>query len=87
MLERDMAKAVDERIVSALKASKLTERCPSHPTAGETHECLANEMRCAYCGVRLAPYPCHSCGRFLTAKRMNETVTEGMPHMCTECVP
>lgn len=70
--------------------AKITEPCPSHPGGGyqgETHECLPTEMRCAYCGVRLAPYPCHSCGRFLTAERMHEAASGEMPHMCTECVP
>ena len=66
--------------------AKITEHCPSHPEAGD-HECLANEMRCAYCGVRLTPYPCHSCGKFLTARRMAEATAGEMPHMCEECLP
>lgn len=72
--------------------AKITDPCPSSP--GEfaaddngRHECLASEMRCAYCGVRLAPYPCHACGKFLTAKRMAEATTGEMPHMCEECLP
>lgn len=76
--------------VAAARADQIaliTEICSSHPTAGETHECMADEMRCAYCGTRLAPYPCHACGKFLTAKRMHEAASAEMPHHCTECLP
>lgn len=62
----------------------VTERCAEHPTAGEAHECLADEMRCAYCGVRLAPYPCNGCGKFLNAKHMHEA-GQGEPWRCEEC--
>jgi hypothetical protein len=65
----------------------ITNVCGMHPTTGATHECLANEMRCAYCGVRLAPYPCHVCGKFLTARRMHEAAAGEMPHHCEECLP
>ena len=64
--------------------AKVTERCDQHPTNDETHECMAGEMRCAYCGTRLAPYPCHGCGRFLTAKQMHEAA-QGEPWRCEEC--
>ena len=47
------------------------EDCSSHPEDGH-HECLEREMRCAYCGRRIDPYPCNGCGEFLTAKRMHE---------------
>jgi hypothetical protein len=78
--------------------AKITQRCASHPLADEaigqldspvarsrTHECLAAEMRCAYCGVRLAPYPCNGCGRFLTAKQMHEAGVDGEPWRCDDC--
>lgn len=69
--------------------ARITERCPAHPNPhvdaiDPSHECLRDEMRCAYCGVRLAPYPCHQCGRFLTAKRMHEAAL-GEPYHCEEC--
>ena len=62
---------------------KVTDWCGSHPDGG-SHECLASEMRCAYCGVRLAPYPCNGCGKFLTAKHMHEAA-EGESWRCEEC--
>jgi DNA-directed RNA polymerase subunit RPC12/RpoP len=61
-----------------------TEQCGSHPSGG-THECLASEMRCAYCGDRIAPYPCHGCGKFLTAKQMHAAEVDGEPWRCEEC--
>lgn len=70
--------------------AKITEQCPSYPdneNGEHTHECLSTEMRCAYCGVRLAPYPCHACGRFLTAARMAEAAEGAMPHQCEDCTP
>lgn len=36
--------------------AKITEPCGMHPE-GATHECMQGEMRCAYCGVRLALIP------------------------------
>lgn len=66
-----------------LDSVKVTDACGVHPEGG-THECLADEMRCAYCGVRLAPYPCHGCGKFLTAKHMHEAA-EGESWRCEEC--
>lgn len=63
--------------------SLCTDACASHPEHG-THECLATEMRCAYCGVRLAPYPCNGCGKFLTAKQMNDGAN-GESWRCEEC--
>jgi DNA-directed RNA polymerase subunit RPC12/RpoP len=63
--------------------SLCTDPCTSHPERG-THECLATEMRCAYCGVRLAPYPCNGCGKFLNAKHMHEA-GQGEPWRCEEC--
>lgn len=62
----------------------ITESCPSSPTDGE-HECLAAEMRCAYCGVRLRPYLCHGCNKFLTAKQMHEASCNGENWRCEEC--
>ncbi len=53
---------------------RLTAPCPSHPEDG-AHECLSEEMRCAYCGARIDPYPCHGCGQFLTAAQMHEGAT------------
>lgn len=64
--------------------SLVTQSCPSHPHDVGTHECLAGEMRCAYCGVRLAPYPCNGCGRFLTANQMHEA-EHGGTWRCEEC--
>lgn len=49
----------------------MRDVCPSHPEDGERHECMKTEMRCAYCGERLDPYPCHGCGKFLTAEEMS----------------
>jgi DNA-directed RNA polymerase subunit RPC12/RpoP len=70
--------------VERLNAPSLcTDPCASHPE-GRTHECLATEMRCAYCGVRLAPYPCNGCGKFLNAKHMHEA-SGGEPWRCEEC--
>ena len=69
-------------------SARVTEQCPASP--GEfavdegRHECLATEMRCAYCGERLAPYPCNGCGKFLTAKRMHDAATDGV-WRCEEC--
>jgi DNA-directed RNA polymerase subunit RPC12/RpoP len=64
---------------------KVTELCRQHPTDGETHECMAGEMRCVYCGARLWPYQCNGCGRFLTAKQMHEAATTDGIWRCEEC--
>jgi DNA-directed RNA polymerase subunit RPC12/RpoP len=64
---------------------RVTEVCQSHPEDGEHHECLADEMRCAYCGVRIAPYPCNGCGRFLTAQQMHDAQHETGVWRCEEC--
>jgi len=64
---------------------KWTHLCPSHPNYpadAATHECMAKEMRCAYCGVRIDPYPCNGCGKFLNAETMH--ADEG--GRCAECV-
>jgi DNA-directed RNA polymerase subunit RPC12/RpoP len=66
-----------------IEVAKVTRACPFHPGCAE-HECLASEMRCAYCGVRLAPYPCNGCGKFLTAKRMH-AASNGENWRCEEC--
>lgn len=50
---------------------RMIDECPSHPEDGEPHECLTAEMRCAYCGKRIDPYPCHGCGKFLSAREMS----------------
>lgn len=63
---------------------KVTEICRSHPDDGE-HECLPTEMRCAYCGQRLAPYPCNGCGKFLTAKQMHAASADGENWRCEAC--
>lgn len=63
--------------------SLCTERCTAHPEGG-THESLTAEMRCAYCGVRLAPYPCNGCGKFLTAKQMHDAAN-GENWRCEDC--
>jgi DNA-directed RNA polymerase subunit RPC12/RpoP len=64
--------------------NRVTDPCESHPVAGETHECLPTEMRCAYCGHRLDPYPCNGCGKFLTAKQMHAGAN-GEAWRCEEC--
>jgi hypothetical protein len=64
--------------------AKVTKQCHSHPEGG-THECMPAEMRCSYCGVRLAPYPCHGCGKFMTATEMHNAEAEGGPWRCGEC--
>jgi hypothetical protein len=53
------------------KGVRLLDECPMHPEDGERHECMRKEMRCTYCGVRLDPYPCNGCGKFLTAEEMS----------------
>lgn len=58
------------------------DACPSHPDDGEHHECMKTEMRCAYCGARIDPYPCHGCGRFMTAAEMS--YDDGV-HRCGDC--
>ena len=58
---------------------RLTAECPSHPEEG-CHECLPKEMRCAYCGKRIDPYPCHGCGKFLKASDMHGNETR-----CEDC--
>lgn len=72
------------------KPALITERCPSCPPGGGpysdgTHECMPDEMRCAYCGVRLAPYPCHGCGKFLNTRQMHEASAVGENWRCDEC--
>lgn len=74
---------------------RLHDPCPAHPgefaldpsDENRSHACMADEMRCAYCGVRLAPYPCHACGKFMTARRMHEAAAGEIPHHCEECLP
>ncbi len=63
------------------KGVAMSAHCQSHPEDG-THECLRTEMRCAYCGTRLDPYPCHGCGKFLTAEEMS---IYGGGVRCREC--
>jgi DNA-directed RNA polymerase subunit RPC12/RpoP len=67
------------------------DECPSHPDQDKPlekvswnthHECLEKEMRCAYCGKRIDPYPCHGCGKFMTAESMHE---DDGTHRCEEC--
>ena len=75
--------------------AKITHECPAHPgefaidgaTGARTHECMPDEMRCVYCGERLAPYPCNGCGKFLTAKRMHEAGSTDGVWRCEECYP
>lgn len=85
-----------ERLV--LDAVKATDLCPCHPAevdraaanypgtaiAPATHECMATEMRCVYCGVRLQPHPCNGCGKFLNTKHMHEA-GQGESWRCEEC--
>lgn len=60
------------------------ESCTAHPEDG-THECMRDEMRCAYCGVRIDPWPCNGCNKFLDAKTMHEIDTEGGNRRCDDC--
>jgi len=65
----------------AMSSRDVTAPCRMAPDDTEgTHECLAEEMRCAYCGCRLNPYPCNGCGKFLTAERMHEEIWR-----CEDC--
>jgi hypothetical protein len=59
-----------------------TDVCPYSPDekGDGWHECMRTEMRCAYCGVRLDPYPCNGCGKFLTASEMSADSMR-----CKEC--
>jgi DNA-directed RNA polymerase subunit RPC12/RpoP len=66
------------------RSAKVTDTCGSHPE-GRDHECLRTEMRCAYCGERLAPYPCNGCGRFLTAGQMHAASADGESWRCDRC--
>ncbi len=68
------------------KGVRWLDPCSSHPEGdahrGEHHECLAGEMRCAYCGQRIDPYPCHNCGKFMTAETMAD---DDNTHRCEDC--
>jgi len=65
-----------------MRHESMMKMCPAHPGDG-SHECMASEMRCALCGERLAPYPCHHCGKFLTAAQMAR-VCHGENPRCNE---
>lgn len=58
----------------------FAKACTAHPSGG-SHECLRDEMRCAYCGHRIHPYPCNGCGRFMTALEMHENESR-----CDDCL-
>lgn len=60
------------------------QACPSHPGDGE-HELCQGSMLCAYCGKRVDPYPCHGCGRFMTADEMRRAADDGV-NRCDRCV-
>lgn len=63
------------------------ETCPSHPelhSSFDDHEPLPKEMRCAYCGERLAPERCGQCGHFMTAREMHDAYFDGA-WRCMEC--
>jgi len=94
---REKTRHCSSRVAAAreCRVALATEICPAHPgefappdtnSDDRSHACMADEMRCAYCGVRLAPYPCHACGKFLTARRMHEAGSGAIPH-CEECLP
>lgn len=42
------------------------------------------EMRCVYCGVRLDPWPCNGCGKFLTALEMSGECLSSEGTRCDE---
>jgi hypothetical protein len=64
------------------ESEAVFNRCPVHPE-DDCHECMAGEMKCVYCGVRLHPYPCKGCGRFLTAREMHTNL--GDSNRCNRC--
>jgi hypothetical protein len=73
-----------------MSLAKITELCvehPEYPADSSTHECLPSEMKCAYCARRLAPYPCHGCGKFMTAKEMFGARSGDRSNRCEECEP
>lgn len=70
------------------------DRCPSAPDDAVPghgpgrHHAAKGERRCVYCGATLAPYACHGCGQWLTARRMWEYDTgEAVSARCNECEP
>jgi hypothetical protein len=70
--------------------AKSTDLCPEHPnypSDDATHECRKSEMKCAYCARRLAPYPCHGCGKFMTAAEMHGAAIGDRSNRCEECEP
>ena len=67
-------------------SESISNNCPSYPGyKEEPHECCRAEMICAYCSVRLDPYPCHGCGRFLTSEQMHAASVHGDNWRCEEC--
>jgi len=62
--------------------------CPSYPDKEshdvDDHEPLKTEMRCAYCGERLAPEQCGGCGKFMTAEEMHNAYMSGI-WRCSTC--
>lgn len=60
---------------------KLWRHCNDSPDAiRATHECMADELRCVYCGVKIDPVGCNGCGRFLSTAELNDGETR-----CENC--
>jgi DNA-directed RNA polymerase subunit RPC12/RpoP len=49
----------------------ILDECSAHPNE-ETHECMAAEYKCVYCGAALKPYNCNGCGEFLSPAQMHD---------------
>jgi hypothetical protein len=53
---------------------------PSESVPEPPHECMQDELRCVYCGVRLKPIACNGCGRFLSLKEHHDNESR-----CNDC--
>ena len=65
---------------ASVAASDVWARCSSHPDDMGTHEYMANELRCVYCGAALPPVQCNGCGRFMSCEEI-----ESNESRCGEC--
>jgi hypothetical protein len=72
--------------IDAPQGIPAREPCPSYPDGGDfnEHEPLKAEIRCAYCGKRLAPEKCSGCGKFMTAEEMHNAYMDGI-WRCAGC--
>jgi hypothetical protein len=69
----------------AVTAVQWRAPCPHAPddTDGH-HECMEGERRCVWCGYAIEAYPCHGCGKFLTAAEMHSADRDYI-HRCRDC--